>query len=163
MISIIVAQDTNRVIGKDNDLPWHLPNDLKRFKQLTTDHPVIMGRKTFQSIVGRIGHPLPDRDNIVVSSTLEDVEGVTIATSLDDALSYTLPEEEVFVIGGSRLFNEALERADRIYLTQVDAEVDGDTYFPELDPSEWHTLNIEDHKADERHAYNYQFIILERG
>ncbi len=128
-LSIIVAMTDERVIGRDNALPWRLPEDLKRFKAITMGHPIIMGRKTFESI----GRPLPGRRNIVVTSQPEPREGLQMAGSLGEALGLCPPEEgECFVIGGARLFAEALPIVDKIYLTLVHARIPGDVYFPEM-------------------------------
>lgn len=139
MVSLIVAVSRNGVIGKDNKLPWHLPEDLKRFKALTMGHPILMGRKTFESI----GKPLPGRTNIVITHQKDFAGGTLTAASLDDALKITEKEEEVFVIGGAQIFKHALPAADKLYLTLIDREVEGDTFF-RWAPSEWQEVSRED-------------------
>lgn len=153
----MVAVARNGVIGRDNDLPWRLPDDLKRFKAITLGKPVVMGRKTFESI----GRPLPGRENRVVSRQPGlGVEGCRVFAKLQDALAG--PEEEVMVIGGAQIYAEALPLAQRLFLTEVDAEVEGDARFPDLDPAAWREVGREEHAADERHAYAFRFRVLER-
>jgi dihydrofolate reductase len=159
MLSLIVAMAENRVIGKDNDLPWRLPNDLKWFKKHTLGNPIIMGRKTWESI----GRPLPGRKNIVVTRNTDYVaEGCEIVHSLEDAIALVGCADEALVIGGAGLYEAALPKSDRIYLTQVDAHVDGDTVFPQFDTSEWTIRSEEAHPEDEKHAYAYTFRVLDR-
>jgi dihydrofolate reductase len=162
MISIVVAQARNRVIGKSSDLPWYLPADLKHFKDLTTGHAVIMGRKTHDSIFARLGKPLPNRANIVVTHQ-EDFapKGVIVAHSVEEALG--LAEGEVFIIGGAQIYEQALPYVDSIYLTQIEADIDGDTYFPELNSAEWTQTAQEAHVADDKNQFDYTFITLERN
>ena len=159
-LSLIVAASEHNVIGKDNKLPWHLPDDLKRFKALTRGHAVIMGRKTFDSI----GHALPERTNIVVSRQLEVAPaGCELANSLTDALRIAKPtSEEVFVIGGGDIYAQAIDLADRIYLTRVHTTIDGDVFFPEIDPKEWMETERTEHPVDEKHQYSCSFITFER-
>lgn len=157
--SLVVAVSRNGVIGRDNQLPWRLPADLAFFKRVTMGHPIIMGRKTHESI----GKPLPGRLNIVVTGQRDyDAPGCTVAHSLDDALSAAGAAEEVSIIGGSSIFQAALPRADTIYLTEVDADVEGDVFFPAFDRSLWSEAEIERHAADERHAYPFRILRLER-
>ena len=159
IISIIVAMARNRVIGKNNRLPWHLPADLKHFKETTMGHPIIMGRKTYESI----GRPLPGRTNIVVTRNPEfRAEGCTVVHSLEEALRAAEEAEEVFVIGGATLYREALPIANRIYLTLVEADIEGDTLFPEIDSDSWEEVHCETHPSDERNPYAYSFIELKR-
>ena len=156
-ISLLLAMSENRVIGRDGGLPWHLSADLKRFKKLTLGHVVIMGRKTFESI----GRPLPRRRSIVLSrDPAYAPEGAEAAASLDEALARAADEDEVFVVGGAGVFAEALPRADRLYLTRVHAEVEGDVVFPELDLGAWTLLSEERHEADERHEHAFSFLVL---
>ncbi|HEX6462644.1 MAG TPA: dihydrofolate reductase [Candidatus Saccharimonadales bacterium] len=164
MISIIVAATKNRMIGKDNDFPWYLSNDLKRFRQLTTGHTIIMGRKTFDHLLARVGKLLPNRTHIVVTRNREFfAEGVIVAHSVEEALRLAHAEkEEVFVIGGAQLYTAALPLADRIYLTEVDAELEGDAYFPEINHKRWREVEREAHVPDEKHDYNYSFVTLEK-
>lgn len=168
IIALIVAAAENGVIGKDNKLPWHLPDDLKRFKELTKGHVIIMGRKTYESI----GKPLPDRRNIVLSSTMKPAEGIEISSDLDALLSTletSLPEdEEVFIIGGSDLFNQWLEDrfvpivAARVYLTRVHADIEGDAVFPDLDGDQWVEVEQIEHPADDSHAHAFTFLTYDR-
>lgn len=159
MVSIIAARTERGVIGKDNALPWHLPADLKRFKTITTGHTIIMGRKTFESI----GRPLPNRRSIVVSRARRfHAEGVDVVASLDRALDLAREEEEVFVIGGAELFREALPRADRLYLTVVHADVEGDTFFPAVTARHWTLLKSEHRAADGANSYDLSFEVYER-
>ena len=149
----------NRVIGRDNQLPWRLPADLAYFKRVTMGHPIIMGRRTYESI----GRPLPGRLNIVVSRTPQfGAPGCTVVPSLADAWRAAGDAEEVCVIGGTSIFAEALPAADRIHLTEVEAEVPGDTWFPEFDRGEWTEREVERHAPDERHAYPFRIVVLER-
>ncbi|MEJ1267315.1 type 3 dihydrofolate reductase [Pantoea ananatis] len=158
MISLIAALAADRIIGMENAMPWDLPADLAWFKRNTLKKPVIMGRLTFESI----GRPLPGRLNIVVSSKPGSAEGVTWVTSLDDAISAAGEAEEIMVTGGGRIYEQMLARADRLYLTHIDAEVEGDTQFPDYEPDEWHSTFSEFHDADEQNSHSYCFEILER-
>ncbi|MFC0228762.1 type 3 dihydrofolate reductase [Serratia aquatilis] len=158
MISLIAALAADRVIGMENAMPWHLPADLAWFKRNTLNKPVIMGRKTFESI----GRPLPNRHNIVLSSSPDTDPGVTWVTSLEEALAAVGDAEEVMVMGGGRVYNQFLPRANRLYLTHIDAEVGGDTYFPDYEPDEWETSFSEFHDADALNSHSYCFEILER-
>lgn len=159
MLSLLVAVAENGVIGRQNDLPWRLPDDLKRFKALSLGKPVIMGRRTYESI----GRPLPQRANIVVSRQPGlAIEGCIVVGSLDEALAAAREAPEILVIGGAEIFREALPRANRIYLTRVHADVEGDVHFPALAPDQWRELDVEHHPADERHAHAFSFILLER-
>ena len=149
----------NRVIGKNNALPWHLPADLKHFKQLTMGKPIVMGRKTFESI----GKPLPGRTNIIVTrDTSYIAEGCVVVHSLDEALSIAKEQEEAMVIGGAKLFEQILPLAERIYLTEIHQEFDGDTHFPDLNKDEWSECERSTHGPDECNQYAYSFIVLER-
>ena len=153
-LSLLVAAAENRVIGRDNQLPWHLPADLKRFKQLTLGHVIVMGRKTFDSI----GRPLPKRRSVVITRNPSfEHPGVTVVHSLEEAWEVSAGETEVFVIGGAGIFELALPRADRLYLTRVHAEVDGDVLLPEIDFDDWELMSFERHRADERHAHDFTF------
>jgi dihydrofolate reductase len=149
----------NRVIGRDNRLPWRLPADLAYFKQVTLGHPVVMGRRTFESI----GKPLPGRLNVVVSRNPEfRAPGCTVVASLDEAWQAAAGAPEVAVIGGTSLFEEALPTADRIHLTEVLADVPGDTWFPDFDRGEWNEHEVLRHPADVRHAYPFRIVVLDR-
>ena len=159
MISIIVAVAQNGVIGAGNRLPWHLPDDLKRFKALSMAKPIVMGRRTFDSI----GKPLPGRTNIVVSRQPGlAIEGTIVTPSLDAALVAACAVPEVVVIGGAEIFRQVLPRTEVIHLTRVHARVAGDVVFPELDPGKWRETAVEHHAADERHQYAFTFVTLER-
>ena len=158
-ISIIVAASTNNVIGCDGKLPWHLPEDLKRFKQLTSGKPIIMGRITYQSI----GSPLADRKNIVLSTHHGlKIDGCEVVTTLDAAIRIAGNVEEIMVIGGSRVYLQVLPMTERIYMTRVNAIVDGDTYFPEINDIEWQIVDHEDFSASESRQFGFSFITLDR-
>lgn len=158
-ISLIVAMAKNRVIGNNNQMPWHLPADFAYFKKITIRHPVIMGRKTFESI----GRPLPARQNIIVSRNAAlHAQGVEVVDSLDAAIN-ACHGEDVFVIGGATLYAEALPRADRIYLTEVDASPNGDTLFPPLDNMQWREVARERREADSKNVHAMEFTVLERN
>lgn len=158
MLSLIVAMTKNRVIGRDNQMPWHLPADLAWFKKNTLGKPVIMGRKTFQSI----GRALPNRKNIVLSRQGFQADGIEVVSDLSQALALIKGENEVMIIGGGHLFAETLPIADRLYLTEIDAELQGDTFFPEIDPMVWKTNFIETRAVDDKNSYALTFKILER-
>jgi dihydrofolate reductase len=159
MINIIVAISNNLAIGKDNKLLWHLPNDLKFFKKTTTGHPVIMGRKTFEAI----GKPLPNRLNIVISrNKKENQESLVYCNSLEEAIALAkTKDEEIFIIGGGEIYKQSLAIADTLYITQVNVDIDGDTFFPEIDNT-WHPIFEEAHLADEKHPYDYTFLIYRK-
>lgn len=152
MINIIVAAGENNVIGKDNDLIWHLPDDLKFFKVMTSGHPIIMGRKTYESV----GRPLPKRTNIIITSDTDyKAEGCVIVHSLQEALEVS-DDEEQFIVGGEQIYRQALPVADRVYLTRVHATLDGDRHFPQLN-DEWKQVASEFHAADETHEHAFTF------
>jgi dihydrofolate reductase len=158
MISLIAAMAENRVIGKDGMLPWHLPEDLKRFKRTTVDHTVIMGRRTFDEIK----RPLANRRNVVITRNRDFRQpGVTVVPNLDEALALGAGEREVFVIGGAEIFRLALPRADRLYLTVVHGTVEGDAYFPLFETGDWVLVEDQRHEADEKHAYAFSFRTYE--
>lgn len=153
-LSIIAAVAENGVIGRDGGLPWHLPDDLRRFKQLTMDHLLVMGRRTWESV----GRPLPGRRIVVLTSRAASaLAGVPVARSLDQALALARPDEEVFIAGGADVYREALPHADRLYLTVVHATVEGDTAFPSVDWSAWRLVEEHRHPADARHAHAFTF------
>lgn len=158
-ISIIVATAKNHAIGKNNQLLWHLPNDLKHFKDVTSGHTVIMGRKTYDSV----GRPLPKRRNIVITRQDIDIEGCEVVPSIDEALERCENEEEVFIVGGAEIYRQALPLTDRVYLTVIDQDFEGDTFFPELNHEEWKEKERENFEPDEKNKYSYSFITLERG
>lgn len=155
-LSLIVAMTKNRVIGKDNQMPWHLPADLAWFRQNTTGKPVIMGRKTFESI----GRPLPKRTNIVLSRQPFEHDGVIWKDSLESAVDFVRDSEEIMLIGGGQLFNEYLSKADRLYLTEIQTELDGDTFFPSINWDEWHIEFEQYRPADAQNPYDCRFLIL---
>ena len=147
----------NRVIGRDNRLPWHLPADLRHFKELTLGKPIIMGRKTWESLPGL----LPDRRHIVVTRQQDYVvEGAETAASLDAAIALAGDVDEVMIVGGANLYAQALPVADRLYITLVDAEVDGDACFPEFDMDAWHVIDESSAPADEKNRYGLRFLTL---
>lgn len=158
MISIIVAVAQNGVIGDNNSLLWHISEDLRRFKALTTGHPVVMGRKTFESL----GRPLPGRRNVVVTRQQIALEGCTVVHSLGEAFGMFSSEEEVFVIGGAQIYAEALPSADRFYLTRVEHAYDGDTRFPEWDETEWKLTQSEAFPAGAKYPWPFVFETYER-
>jgi len=157
-VSIIAAVGKNRGIGKDGKLLWRLSDDLKRFKALTKGHAVIMGRKTWDSI----GRPLPDRKNIVISRNPDfKAEGAIAVPSFEAALKEAAGDMEVFVIGGGEIYKLALPMARTLYLTEVDADLPADAFFPELDPTEWMSVSHEEHEPDEKHPYRFEFKVFE--
>lgn len=159
LISLIVAMADNRVIGRGNALPWRLPADLKRFRSLTLGKPVLMGRRTFESI----GRPLAERVNLVLTRDLHwGADGARTVHTVQEALAQAREAAELVVIGGAAVYGLALPLARRIYLTQVHAEVTGDTFFPAFDPGEWRDVECSAQAADERHAYPFTFVTLER-
>jgi len=159
-IALIVAMAENRVIGRNNQLPWHIPADLRHFKTLTMGKPIIMGRKTHESI----GRPLPGRDNIVITTDrLYQAEGCQVVHSIGQALQAAGGCEEAMIIGGANLYRQTLEDAGRLYLTLIKAEPQGDAWFPEIDPQQWREIEREAHKADESNQYDYDFVVLDRA
>lgn len=158
-LSLIVAASENDVIGRGGQLPWRLKNDLKRFRELTTGHTVIMGRKTYESI----GRPLPHRRNIVITRDLSrKIEGCDVVHSVDEALQLVTGDFEIFIIGGGDIYRQALPRADRIHLTRVHAAIEGDAFFPELPAGEWKEVACEEHSADQDNEYPYAFLTYQR-
>jgi dihydrofolate reductase len=161
ILSLIAAVAENQVIGAKNRLPWDLPNDLQHFREMTKGKPVIMGWMTHQSI----GRTLPHRENIVISEQPHtQIEGCTVVPSLAAAIEHcgSLGAKEAFVIGGAYTYQEALSLADRVYLTRVHAVIEGDAYFPKLDPAEWEEVERDEHEEDPRHLYAYTFLLYER-
>jgi dihydrofolate reductase len=157
--SIVVAMARNRVIGRDNALPWKLPEEMAYFKRVTMGHPVIMGRRTWESI----GKPLAGRHNIVVTRNRDyQAPGCTVVDSLDAAWKAAGDADEACVIGGTSLFEEALAVADTLHLTEVEAEIEGDTWFPDFDRADWVQHEVMRHPADARHAYPFRILRLER-
>ena len=159
LVSLIAALAANRVIGNDNGMPWRLPADLKRFRATTMGHPIVMGRKTFESLA----RALPGRHNIVVTRQPDyRADGCTVAASLEAALDCARAADEVFVIGGGELYRTALARARRLYLTEIAAVYAGDTRFPELDPVEWREIEREHHSAGTEAPFAFDFVRYER-
>ncbi|MEZ4966868.1 MAG: type 3 dihydrofolate reductase [Saprospiraceae bacterium] len=161
IVSAIVATARNNVIGKDNQIPWYLPADLAYFKRTTLQHHVLMGRNCFKSI----GRPLPKRTNIVITrDPFYRADGVLVAHSIEEALGIAFDngEAEAFIIGGGEIYRESRDLWDKVYLTEVDLEVDGDVFFPELDPAEWRETWQEIHQPDAKNEWSYTFRILER-
>jgi dihydrofolate reductase len=160
-ISLVVAAATNNAIGKDGKLPWYLPNDMRHFKNITWGMPIVMGRKTFESL----GKALPGRKNIVITRQPGwKAEGAIAVKNIEDALFVVreTDSKEVMVIGGGEIYRTVFEKAKRIYLTRVEAEPEADTFFPSLKPDEWHLMSQQIHEADAKNAYNYSFQVWER-
>jgi dihydrofolate reductase len=158
IVSAIVAMAENRVIGKNNQLPWHLPADLKHFKELTTGHSIIMGRKTYESI----GKPLPNRENIILTRDKNyQAEGCKVVHAIEEAIKLAAHNKELFIIGGAEIYQQAMPYIHRIYLTVVHHYFEGDTYFPALN-NEWREISNERHEADEKNDYAFSFVVLER-
>ncbi len=158
-LSIVVAMDDNRLIGKNNQLPWHLPEDLAYFKKLTTGKSILMGRKTYDSI----GRPLPNRRNIVITRNAKiSLPGCEVALSLEEALELTKGDDEVMVIGGASLCEQILPKINRLYITKIDGEFEGDIFFPKYDAYNWHQVSSESHPKDNSNAYSYHFIVLDK-
>ncbi|MEW8505655.1 MAG: type 3 dihydrofolate reductase [Candidatus Thiodiazotropha sp.] len=159
LISLIAAVATNGVIGVDNSLPWRLPADLKHFKSLTMGKPIVMGRRTWESLPG----VLPGRRHIVVSRNRDyRATGCELVHSVDEALQLAGEVAEIMIVGGGGLYRQMLPRADRLYLTLVEADVEGDAHFPEFDGSQWHEVSREYHAADDRNPFAYSFVVLNR-
>lgn len=170
MLSIIIAFAQNRVMGKDNQMPWHLPNDLQYFKRTTMGKPMIMGRKTYESI----GRPLPGRPHIIITrqadyqapnanDSVQIVSSLAAAISAARALTAASDEKEIMIIGGAEICQQALPQAERFYLTEVHAEVAGDVYFPEFDRTQWQEVSRESYPASADNPYAYSFVVLERN
>lgn len=156
MITLIVAATKNNAIGKDNKMMWHLPNDLKHFKNTTWGFPIIMGRKTFESL----GKALPGRENIVVTRNEDwEAEGVTVAYSLEEAIEKAgvSNTKEIFIAGGGKIYKQAMEIADKILITRVTADLEADTFFPKISKKDWKLVNEEPHHADDKHNFDYSF------
>lgn len=161
MISLVVAAASNNAIGKNGKMPWYLPNDMRYFKNVTWGMPVIMGRKTFESL----GKALPGRKNIVISRQPGwKAEGVVTVKNIEDGLfvAKETDAKEIMVIGGGEIYRTLMEKAGRIYLTRVETEPEADTFFPAIDPKQWWLVSQKDHKADEKNSFNYSFQVWER-
>jgi dihydrofolate reductase len=158
-LSIICAMDQNRLIGKDNALPWHLPADLAFFKQTTLGKPILMGRKTYESI----GRPLPGRRNIIITRNRDyQIDGCDTCQSIDAALELVADQQEIMLIGGASLYQQSLETAQHLYLTRIHASFEGDAWFPEFNPADWKEIWREDHHPDEKNRYDFSFIKYSR-
>ncbi|MCL4135426.1 UNVERIFIED_CONTAM: hypothetical protein GTU68_010857 [Idotea baltica] len=158
MIIIIAAIGKNRELGKDNELIWHLPNDLKRFKKVTSGNDVIMGRKTFESL----GKALPNRNNIIITRNPDyKAENCIVVNSIEDAIK-SGTSSNLFIIGGAQIYKQAIKIADQLDITFVDANLDADAYFPEIDSDRWKEIRRENLLADEKHKYNYSFVLYNR-
>jgi dihydrofolate reductase len=164
IISLIAAVTENHVIGKNNDLPWHLPDDMKYFMQTTKGHVVIMGRKNYESLPPKF-RPLPERTNILVTRQKNFIApGCTIVNSLEAGIQIAKQsnEQELFIIGGAEIFELSVALADRIYLTEIKTEIEGDTFFPKFDKSKWKEASRRPHAKDDRHKYDFDFVIYEK-
>ncbi|MEQ8424745.1 MAG: dihydrofolate reductase [Cyclobacteriaceae bacterium] len=164
IISLIAAISENRVIGKDNDLPWRLPDDMKFFMQTTSGHHVLMGRKNYDSLPEKF-RPLPNRTNIVVTRQKTFMAtGCEIVNSIQEGIELAKAngESELFIIGGAQIYEQALPVADKLYLTEIKAEIKGDTFFPKFDSQQWSETSRKPHAADERHAYPFDFVTYQR-
>ncbi|MFT4414118.1 dihydrofolate reductase [Fredinandcohnia humi] len=161
MISLLFAMDKNHLIGKDGDLPWRLPADLAYFKRVTMGHPVIMGRKTYVSI----GRPLPGRENIIVTRDLNyEADGCKVIHSIEEIVKLNNERnEELFVIGGAEIFKEILPFTDRLYITEIEEEFEGDVFFPIFNKSEWKLISKEKGVRDTKNPYDYTFLVYERN
>lgn len=159
MITMIAAAAENNALGKDNDLVWHLPDDFKRFKRLTSGHYIIMGRKTFESFP----RLLPDRTHVIITRK-EDYqpEGTIVVNSLEEALRVSKLDEQPFIIGGGEIYKMGMDVADRIELTRVHAEFEADTYFPEIDKNKWELVKEQFHEKDEKHDHSFTYLTYER-
>ncbi len=158
-IHLIVAADENNAIGFGNQMPWHLPVDLKYFKKITSGHPVIMGRKTFESI----GRLLPNRRNIIISRSDLNIEGAEVLKSIDEAIQLFNSTETIFIIGGGQIYSQTLRVANRVYLTRVHTQAtNADTYFPSLNPNDWREIESETVLSDEKNAFDVTFKVFER-
>lgn len=158
MLSIVVAVAENGIIGKDNSLLWHIREDMRMFRALTSSHMVIMGRKTFESL----GRPLPNRRNVVISSSLSNIDGCDVVHSVDEARKLASGEEEAFIIGGARIYSQFIDLADRMYITEVHHPYEGDASFPEFDKSVWREVSRQDFERGEEYGYPFSFVVLER-
>ena len=159
IVSIVVAIAENHAIGKDNQLLWHLPKDLKHFKEITSGGTVIMGRKTYDSV----GKPLPNRRNIIITRQQIEIAGCEVVNSLQAGLDLCREHKEVFIVGGAEIYKQAMPLTDKIYLTIVHENFEADTYFPEISKDIWKETERTDHEADEKNPLSFSFITLERA
>ena len=158
-VSIIAAMDRNGVIGANGNLPWHISADLKYFKKITMGKPIVMGRKTHESI----GRPLPGRENIILTRDRDyKTEGCIVLNSLEEILKHCNDVDEIMITGGAEIYQLALDRVSKIYLTEVHTEIEGDTFFPDFDRDRWEEISREDYKADEQNDFDYSFVVLKR-
>ncbi len=166
MSTIVVAESENHVIGKANTIPWRLSNDMKHFREITENHTVVMGRKTYESIINSLGKPLPNRRNLIISTSLTQVpDGFEVFKSIKDlGKSIDLSDDFCFIIGGGQLYKSAIDAGivNHIFLTTVHTKIDGDAFFPELNPHEWKTINKQEYKNDEKNQFDYDFIELRK-
>ncbi len=159
-LSLIVAMDENGVIGANGDLPWHISADLQNFKKITMGKPIVMGRKTHESI----GRPLPGRENIILTRDSNyQAEGCTVLQSLNEIFEHCKNVDEVMITGGAEIYKHTLEQASHLYLTEVHTEIKGDTFFPEFSRDDWVEVEREDHSADDKNDFDYSFVVLKRG
>ena len=160
-ISIIVAITENNIIGRDNGMPWHLPADLKYFRERTSGHHIVMGRKTFESIGG--GRPLPNRISIIITKQKDyKAEGCLIAHSLEEAIEIAKNEDELFIIGGKQIYDQSLALANKMYITRIHTSIDGDTSFPQYDENQWEMTSYTERDADEKNVYPLSFLVFEK-
>ncbi|MGB0495276.1 MAG: type 3 dihydrofolate reductase [Kangiellaceae bacterium] len=158
IISLVAAMAKNRVIGKDNKMPWHLPADLQHFKHVTMSKPIVMGRKTFESI----GRPLPGRENVIISKNRDYfADGCIVVHSVEDALKLLIDYQEIMIIGGGFLYSQTIKQADKLYLTFIDLEIEGDTCFPEYETLNLSEIKREKYVKDEKNPYDYEFVDYE--
>jgi dihydrofolate reductase len=155
MLTLIAATSTNNALGKDNQLVWHLPDDFKRFKTLTSEHYIIMGRKTFESFP----KPLPNRTHVIITRQSDYIapEGCIVVSSLEEAIKVCPKNEEIFIIGGGEIYKQAIDLADKVELTRVHTTVEADTFFPEINPEQWELVFEELHLKDEKHVFDFTF------
>jgi len=161
-ISIIVAITENNIIGRGNEMPWHLPADLKYFREKTTGHYIVMGRKTFESIGG--GRPLPNRVSIIITTQKDyKAEGCLVAHSLEQAIALANGQDELFIIGGKQIYEQALPFANKLYITRIHETIDGDTSFPYYDDSQWEMISSQQRDADEKNEYQLSFLVFQKN
>lgn len=159
IITIVAALDKNSLIGTTTGLPWYLPADLKHFKEVTTGHVIVMGRKTYETI----GRSLPNRTNVVITRNVEfDAPGCMVLPTIESALDRYKDEQEIYIIGGAQIYQEAMPYATHLSLTKIDQAFDGNVYFPKVDWNAWEEIGRVDHQADEKNPYNYSFVAYER-
>lgn len=162
MISIIVAMAENNVIGKGNDLPWRLSGDLKHFAKITTGNTVVMGSNTFKSIFARLGKALPNRKNVVLSSKkAENFPGAEVFHSIDNIIELG-KKENVFIIGGAKVYHDFISLTDKLYITKIHAKIDGDTFFPTWNEQDWKLVKSENHLKDDKNEFDYTFLEYEK-